>query len=247
MMSRLAAALAAGLLLTAPLPAFAAPDVAQAVPDAGAAQQGQDQSQSPGQDQTPDAQAGGNGGAATPAPVPDPFLAEMVATCRDAASGDPGTLKKLTDAGWGPVVDGATETPFYQSFTGEKDYDGVGTVDITWSLEVYPTMSEGYCSISVETALRKIGIDDLKTLAGFTGQVRQTDQGIASTWQESGANPTTFIQADQHNADLYFILDVTRLMQKPAADIPYVTPPPQDDQDNLEDPGSETDTTNAVN
>ena len=241
-MSRLAAATVAGLLLLAPLPALAAPDMAQAAPAAG---QGLDQTQDQSGEQNEGAAA--NAAAAPAAPVPDPFLAEMVATCRDAASGDPGTLKKLTDAGWGPVVDGATETPFYQSFTGEKDYDGVGTVDITWSLEVYPTMSEGYCSISVETALRKIGIADLKNLAGFTGQIRETDQGIASTWQEQGATPTTFIQADQHNADLYFILDVTRLMQKPAADIPYVTPPPQDDQDDMGDPGTDTDTTNAVN
>ena len=32
------------------------------------------------------------------------------------------------------------------------------------------------------------------------------------------------MQADQHLKDLYFLLDVTTLIKKPAADIPYVAP-----------------------
>jgi hypothetical protein len=232
----------------APSAGAAAPDVpAQpAAPEAGAQGQGQDQGAPEGE-----GGQGNGGGPVVPAPVPDPFLAEMVSTCRQALSGDSGTLQKMTDAGWGPVVDGATQTPFYQSFTGEKDYDGVGTVDITWSFEVYPTMTEGYCSISIETALRKIGIADLKNAADLTGQYRETDEGVASTWQDKGATPTTFIQADQHNSDLYFILDVTRLEQKPAADIPYVKPPVSPDDQDLEQPELDNpggpDTTNAIN
>ena len=162
--------------------------------------------------------------AAAEAPVPDPFLAEMYQTCRDGASGDKGTFQRLQTAGWNLSVDGDTQTPFYQAFNGEKDFEGVGTVDLTFSLEVYPNLTEGYCSLSIATAARKIGIDDLSKVPGLKGTVRTTADGIASTWQDSAAEPTTFVQADQHLKDLYFLLDVTTLIKKPAADIPYVAP-----------------------
>ena len=160
------------------------------------------------------------------APVPDPFLAEVYKDCRDGASGDKGTFQRLQDAGWNLAVDGDTQTPFYQAFNGEKDFDGIGTVDITYSLEVYPTMTEGYCSLSIDTADRKIGIADLSKMREIRGEVRRTAEGVSSNWQDNVADPTTFIQADQHNKDLYFLLDVTTLMKKPAADIPFVQPAP---------------------
>lgn len=167
--------------------------------------------------------------AAPPAPTPDPFLAEVLTTCRAGASGDPGTRARLAAAGWDLSVDGDTQTPYYQSFSGEKDFDGVGTVDITFSTEVYPSLTEGYCSLSIETALRRIGIADLAAMPDLEGTVRQTADGIASTWQDKSPAPTTFIQVDQHARDLYFILDVTTLMHKPAAELPFVQP---DNPDN---------------
>lgn len=166
--------------------------------------------------------------AAPAAPVPDPFLADMLKTCRAAASGDPATFQRLADAGWTLAVDGDTQTPFYQAFNGETNVDGIGTVELTYSLEVYPTLTEGYCSVSVAAPLRHIGIADLKALPDLVGDYRETADGIASTWQDKAAPARTFIQADQHNADLYFILDVTTLLERPAADIPYVQPPSPD-------------------
>jgi hypothetical protein len=189
-------------------------------------------------------------GPVTPAPVPDPFLAEALKTCREAAAGDKGTLARLAADSWAPSVDGDTQTPFYQSFSGEKDFDDVGTADISFSQEVYPTMTEGYCSISIDTALRKVGIDDLKKMPEYTGQVVENDSGVASTWEVKGANPPVYIQIDQHTQDLYFILDVTTLIPKPAAQLPYVQPDvTNDDQEqNLApEPGAGTDSTNADN
>lgn len=179
-------------------------------------------------------------GPVVEAPVPDPFLAEALKTCRDGASGDQGTFQRLQDAGWNLSVDGDTQTPFYQAFNGEKDVDGVGTVDITYSLEVYPGMTEGYCSLSIDTAERKIGIADLAKMPDLKGEVRQTDDGIASNWEENVAAPTTFIQADQHTRDLYFLLDVTTLMKKPAADIPYVKPDNTGNTDTPADGGGDS-------
>jgi len=187
-------------------------------------------------------------GPVTPAPVPDLFLADALKACRDGASGDKGTLARLTADGWAPSVDGDTQTPFYQAFSGEKDFDDVGTADITFSQEVYPTMTEGYCSISIDTALRKVGIGDLKTMPNFTGQIVENDGGVASAWEIKGANPPVYIQVDQHNQDLYFILDVTTLIQKPAAQLPFVQPDiTNDDQDQSPgpQPGGGPDTTNA--
>jgi len=180
------------------------------------------------------------------APVPDPFLAEMLQTCRDGASGDKGTFQRLESAGWNLSVDGDTQTPFYQAFNGEKDYDGVGTVDITYSQEVYPTLTEGYCSLSIETAQREIGIADLQKRPELKGDFRHTNDGIASTWQDTSATSKTFIQVDQHAGTLYFILDVTTLMEKPAADIPFVQPLAPDDS-TMDGPNSDTpdDSTNA--
>jgi hypothetical protein len=195
-------------------------------------------------DSTGDSDGGDAGTPPAAAPVPDPFLAQVLSTCRDGASGDKGTFQRLEDAGWDLSVDGATQTPFYQAFNGEKDFDGVGTVDITYSLEVYPTLTEGYCSLSIDTAERLIGIADMKTMADLKGQYLETADGIASTWQDIAAKSTTFIQADQHANSLYFILDVTTLMEKPAAQIPYVKPtvPDATDMDNGDGP----DTTNAA-
>lgn len=184
-----------------------------------------DQSEPPDDDSAPPAEA----------PVPDPFLAEVLKTCQDGASGDKGTFQRLQDAGWNLAVDGDTQTPFYQAYNGEKEYDGVGTVDITYSLEVYPSMSEGYCSLSIDSAERKIGIADLGKMATLKGEIRKTDDGIASNWEDNTADPTMFIQADQHARDLYFLLDVTKLMKKPAADIPYVKP---DTSGDAPDPGA---------
>jgi hypothetical protein len=211
-------------LAAAPAPAVPAPPGAVA-PAPGGNAPGSD---SPAQDQPAEA------------PVPDPFVAEALRTCRDGASGDKGTVQRLQDAGWNLSVDGDTQTPFYQAFNGERDFDGIGTVDITFSLEVYPGMTEGYCSLTIDTADRKIGIGDLAKMSDLKGEIRQTDDGIASNWQDTGAEPTTFIQADQHKRDLYFLLDVTTLMKKPAADIPYVTPDTTDapPADNGGDPGT---------
>jgi hypothetical protein len=211
--------LAPGLPAAAASGSPAAPDNAQAAPapDAGAG--------SGGPPVSPDEDSGGiDADAAPPAPVPDPFLADMLNTCRDGASGDKGTLKRLEDQGWDLSVDGDTQTPYYQSFSGERDFDGVGTVDITFSQEVYPSMTEGYCSLSIDTALRHIGIADIARMSDLTGTIKQSADGIASTWQDKGTPPTTFIQVDQHERDLYFILDVTTIRMKPAAELPYVAP-----------------------
>jgi len=180
------------------------------------------------------------------APVPDPFLAEVLKTCQDGASGDKGTFQRLQDAGWNLAVDGDTQTPFYQAYNGEKEYDGVGTVDITYSLEVYPSMSEGYCSLSIDSAERKIGIADLSKNTTLKGEIRKTDDGIASNWEDNTADPTTFIQADQHAKDLYFLLDVTKLMKKPASDIPYVKPDPASGDNSDPNAGGDSGT-NASN
>jgi hypothetical protein len=186
-------------------------------------------------------------GPVVPAPVPDPFLADALKACRDGASGDKGTVARLTADGWAPSIDGDTQTPFYQAFSGEKDFDGVGTADITFSQEVYPTMTEGYCSVSIDTALRQVGVADLNKMSDLTGQMLETDDGVASTWEVKGASPNTFIQVDQHNEDLYFILDVTTLMQKPAARLTYVQPDITNDEpdDNGSPSGDSPDTTNA--
>lgn|GEM_PF-5712403 len=235
---RLASLLIAAALL--PLPALAAapaptPPAAPTAPDAMAPA-------------SPDA-AGDNGdsgddqGPPAEAPVPDPFIADALKTCRDGASGDKGTFQRLQGAGWNLSVDGDTQTPFYQAFNGEKDVDGVGTVDITYSLEVYPGLTEGYCSLSIDTASRKIGIADLAKMTDLKGEIRHTDDGIASNWQENVADPSTFIQADQHNRDLYFLLDVTTLMKKPAADIPYVKPDTTDNPDGGDGGDSSTSAT----
>jgi hypothetical protein len=197
----------------------AAPAAAPAAPAAAPAEAGDAEAQPPAE-----------------APVPDSFLAEVYKTCRDGASGDKGTFQRLQDAGWNLTVDGDTQTPFYQAFNGEKDFDGVGTVDITYSLEVYPSMTEGYCSLSIDSAQRKIGIADLAKMPSLKGEIRQTADGIASNWQDNLADPTTFIQADLHGKDLYFLLDVSTLMKKPAADIPFVAPAP----DSSSDPGGDS-------
>jgi hypothetical protein len=189
-------------------------------------------------------------GPVTPAPVPDTFLAEVLKTCREAAAGDKGTLARLAADGWAPSVDGDTQTPFYQSFSGEKDFADVGTADISFSQEVYPTMTEGYCSISIDSALRQVGIDDLKKMPEYTGQVVENDSGVASTWEVKGANPPVYIQIDQHTQDLYFILDVTTLIPRPAAQLPYVQPDvtnDNQDQNLAPEPGDGADSTNAGN
>jgi hypothetical protein len=243
------------LLLAAALfgPAVAADNTHMPTPPADAA--------APAGDATPpaaDDQSGGGGDAApdasapaADAPVPDPFLAEVLKTCRDGASGDKGTFQRLQDAGWGLTVDGDTQTPFYQAFNGEKDFDGVGTVDITYSLEVYPSLTEGYCSLSIDTATRKIGVADLAKMADLKGELRKTDDGLSSNWQDNVADPQTFVQADFHDKTKYFLLDVTTLMKKPAADIPFVAPDPgdpgADENDNSTDNTALPDSTNAAN
>ena len=215
------ASLLVAALVFGTAPVFAAsPTPAPAAPAASG-----DQSEPADDDSAPPAEA----------PVPDPFLAEVLKTCQDGASGDKGTFQRLQDAGWNLAVDGDTQTPFYQAYNGEKEYDGVGTVDITYSLEVYPSMSEGYCSLSIDSAERKIGIADLSKNTTLKGEIRKTDDGIASNWEDNTADPTTFIQADQHAKDLYFLLDVTKLMKKPASDIPYVKP---DTSGDTQDPGA---------
>lgn len=231
-MTAVAARLAAVLLLVAAAPAFAAAPVDRQAPAAGdkaGLQLADDSSKSAGDN------SGNDNGPVVPAPVPDPFLAEALKACRDGASGDSGTVARLVADGWGPSVNGDTQTPFYQAFSGEKDFDGVGSADITFSQEVYPTMTEGYCSISIDTALRKIGISDLSKMPDLSGQIVKTDDGVASTWQVKGANPPVYVQVDQHDQDLYFILDVTTLIQKPAAKLPFVQPDTTDDPD--QEPG----------
>ena len=191
--------------------------------------------------------AGADNGSAVPAPVPDPFLADALKACRDGASGDSGTVARLAADGWGPSVNGDTQTPFYQAFSGEKDFDGVGSADITFSQEVYPTMTEGYCSVSIDTALRRVGIADLSKMADLTGQIVQGDDGVASTWEVKGTPVTTYIQVDQHNQDLYFILDVTTLIQKPAAKLPFVQPDTTDGPDQEPGPQPGADGPGATN
>lgn len=222
------ASLSIAALAFALTPAFGAETAAAAAAtQAGAAAPAAPSAGTDNSDQTD--QPAQSSGPPAEAPVPDPFLAEVYKTCRDGASGDKGTFQRLQDAGWNLSVDGDTQTPYYQAFNGEKDFDGVGTVDITYSLEVYPTMTEGYCSLSIDTAERKIGIADFKKMSELKGLYKETDDGVASTWQDNKADATTFIQADQHKKDLYFLLDVTTLMQRPSAEIPFVQPDATDD------------------
>ena len=225
-------------LLCAPATAFASAGAGLGQPASGPAITQQAQV-------TPDANADDSDNsdddtaAPIPAPIPDPFIAEALKACRDGASGDKGTLQRLAVDGWAPSVDGDTQTPFYQSFSGEKDFDGVGTADITFSQEVYPTMTEGYCSLSIDSAERKIGIADLAKVPGLKGQLKNTNDGVASTWEDTSADPPTYIQADQHAKDLYFLLDVTKLMKRPLAELPFVQP------EDSTDPGATDDGSDA--
>lgn len=178
----------------------------------------------------------GDADAGTPpaiaAPVPDPFIAEIYKTCTLATSGAPDVVAKLKAEGWSPTVEGDTQTPFYQAFDGARDFDSVGTVNITFSTEVWPTTTEAYCTASIDNAGRLIGISDFGKMPGLKGTLTNSPTEITGTWEEDAANPSFFVQADQHKDDLYFVMDMTRLLRQPAAKIPHVNPPAPDTEEN---------------
>ena len=100
--------------------------------------------------------------------------------CTSLSGGDPDAYDKANDAGWVPY-DGADYGPYKRVYTGSRDFEGLGIVEIWGSLETYPTQTLGYCRVDFADPDGTFGLSEITGLNGLTGTVGEN--GLNGVWE----------------------------------------------------------------
>ena len=101
-------------------------------------------------------------------------------TCTSLSGGDPGAYDKANDAGWVPY-EGAEYGPYKRVYTGSREFEGYGSVEIWGSLETYPTQSLGYCRVDFGDENGSFDLNAIAGIGGLTGSV--SESGANGVWE----------------------------------------------------------------
>ena len=126
--------------------------------------------------------------AAAPAAAAPPIASAdafkmFVDACTTASGGNPTDYDKLNDGGWTPNETDETG-PYNAVYSGYRDVDGLGEVDLWGSVQSFPTQRLGYCRIDFSDANSVLDFNDMNGLHGLTGTLQTGAPGnVYGVWE----------------------------------------------------------------
>jgi hypothetical protein len=105
--------------------------------------------------------------------------------CTDISGGDPKSYDRANGNGWTPN-DQDDSGPYNSIYSGYRNMDGYGEVDIWGSVNTYPSQQLGYCRIDFPDADNLINFADVAKLGDLKGRIEDRGDGnVYGAW-ESG-------------------------------------------------------------
>jgi hypothetical protein len=107
----------------------------------------------------------------------------FVDTCTDISSGDPAAYDRANSSGW-TANEGQDTGPYNKVYSGYRELDGLGEVDIWGSVQSFPTQRLGYCRIDFSDENNLLDFKDMAGLKGLTGATTAGENGdVYGAWE----------------------------------------------------------------
>ena len=153
-------------LLALGLPALPLPVVAQDTSSSSPADQGTDQPEATG-----------------PAITSPEAFKIFVEACTSLASGEAGADQRAASAGW-TANEASSTGPFSTVYSGYRDLNGLGEVDIWGAVYSYPTQRLGYCRVDFSDPDNILDFNDVTGINGLTGSAKPGDNSdVYGAWE----------------------------------------------------------------
>jgi hypothetical protein len=126
--------------------------------------------------------------SSAPAPAGPPVASAdafkmFVEACTDASGGDPTAYDRLNNSGWTPNETDETG-PYNAVYSGNREVDGIGEVDLWGSVQSFPTQRLGYCRVDFSDANNILDFNDMNGLKGLSGTSQTGAEGnVYGVWE----------------------------------------------------------------
>lgn len=158
------------------------------------------------------------------------LVAELFERCKAVANDVPDAMKTAAAAGWTQEDDTDGDGPFFTQVAANKEFGGIGPVEMWGTVEYYPSMREGYCRMDFSDPDSVVKFDDFNRIPGLTGQQTKIGDDIYAVWQMGQSDPRLLMIVQRVAGD--FQMEINTML--PAAPPPMVTMP-----DRMPKPDSE--------
>ena len=104
-------------------------------------------------------------------------------TCTDLSGGDLKAYDRANSSGW-TQNEQDDAGPYNSIYSGYRNMDGYGEVDIWGSLNSYPTQQLGYCRVDFTDTDNLINFADMTKLGGLKGRLEDRGDGnVYGAWE----------------------------------------------------------------
>jgi hypothetical protein len=183
-------------------------------------------------------QGGGNGGNLPPVASAD-LVKELYSVCYGVAQDQPDALKDAVTKGWSEETDNEGDGPFFTETAANKEFGGIGSVELWGTVEFYPGLREGYCRADFTDSNNVINFSDFNAIDGLMGRVKTIGGDTYAAWQIGSGDPKVLLIAQRVGGD--FQLEINTIL--PAAQPPMVTEPDKMPQPQTNAPDTSSGTT----
>lgn len=107
----------------------------------------------------------------------------FVDACTDLSSGDAGAEQRAASAGW-TANEGQDTGPFNKVYSGYRNLEGLGEVDIWGAVYTYPTQRLGYCRVDFSDPDNILDFNDVAGIKGLVGSAKPGDNSdVYGAWE----------------------------------------------------------------
>jgi hypothetical protein len=111
------------------------------------------------------------------------LLKMIVDACTAIESGAPDAYDKVKDTGWVPNETEDTG-PYNAVYSGYRDVEGYGEIDIWGSVQTYPSQRLGYCRVDFTDSDNRLDFKAMTGLVGLAGTLEDRGDGnVYGAWE----------------------------------------------------------------
>jgi hypothetical protein len=104
-------------------------------------------------------------------------------TCTDLSSGDLTAYDRANDSGWTPNEQDDVG-PYNSVYSGWRNVEGYGEIDVWGSVNSYPTQALGYCRVDFPDPDNRIDFRDMSQNGGLKGRLEDRGEGnVYGAWE----------------------------------------------------------------
>lgn len=127
-------------------------------------------------------------------------------TCTDISGGDPKAYDRANANGWTPN-DQDDVGPYNSIYSGYRNMDGYGEIDVWGSVNTYPTQILGYCRVDFPDADKLINFADVTKLGDLKGRIEDRGDGnVYGAWESGDKRLLVIADRNDGQVELEFNL-----------------------------------------